>query len=221
MSEPDEAGSEGTPPQRGRPRSERARAAILKAAGELLLEHGPGAASMDAVAERAGVSKATIYRWWSHKEALALDALYAEWSVPSPPDTGQLRGDLIALLAPWVAILTGRSFACVTAALIGAAGQNPEFGERYRASFIEPRRAPGREILRRAKARGELRAAIDGEVALDLIYGALYHRMLNGHAPLSQHFVEQVVDTALAGIARAHGSPSGDGAPAVRELGQP
>ena len=71
--------------QRGRPRSERARKAILEAAAELLLARPLEAVSMDAVAERAGVSKATIYRWWPTKETLALDALFREWeTAPSP-----------------------------------------------------------------------------------------------------------------------------------------
>jgi AcrR family transcriptional regulator len=69
---------------RGRPRSARAREAILGAAAALLLEHGLAAVSMDAVAARAGVSKATIYRWWPTKESLALDALYAEWTAAAP-----------------------------------------------------------------------------------------------------------------------------------------
>ena len=79
-------------PQRGRPRSERARKAILEAASELLLARGLSAVSMDAVAERAGVSKATIYRWWPTKETLALDALYTEWAAarPHPRDTGSV-----------------------------------------------------------------------------------------------------------------------------------
>ena len=81
---------------RGRPRSERSKAAILAAAGELLLERGLDAVSMDAIAERAGVSKATIYRWWPTKETLAIDALYEDWEAAYPvaPDTGRLRDDL-------------------------------------------------------------------------------------------------------------------------------
>src|SRR6202161_2729160 len=84
---------------RGRPRSEKAHKAILAAAAGLLLEHGLAQVSMDAVAERAGVSKATIYRWWPTKETLALDALYTEWAAaaPVPQDTGSLRGDLLSL----------------------------------------------------------------------------------------------------------------------------
>src|SRR6476659_4652800 len=88
--------------QRGRPRSEQASNAILTAAAELLLEHGLAAINMDAVAARAGVSKATIYRWWPTKETLALDALYHEWDTARPElqDTGSLRADLLALLGP-------------------------------------------------------------------------------------------------------------------------
>src|SRR6185312_12819641 len=86
----------------GRPRSERARKAILEAAADLLLDEGTAHVSMDVVAERAGVSKATIYRWWPSKERLALDALL-EWAGTgrSPRDTGSLRGDLLALIRPW------------------------------------------------------------------------------------------------------------------------
>src|SRR4051812_33496666 len=92
-----------TAPRRGRPRRETARQAILQAAAELLVADGLDAVSMDAVADRAGVSKATIYRWWPTKETLALDALHDEWSGADPdPDTGTLRGDLLALLRPWV-----------------------------------------------------------------------------------------------------------------------
>ena len=104
-------------PKRGRPRSERARHAILEAAAELLLLRGLGAVSMDAVAERAGVSKATIYRWWPSKEMLALDALL-DWAGASAParDTGALRGDLLALVRPWVREITRQPFARVIAA---------------------------------------------------------------------------------------------------------
>ncbi|MCL2586461.1 MAG: TetR/AcrR family transcriptional regulator, partial [Streptosporangiales bacterium] len=89
----------GTESRRGRPRSEPARQATLAAATDLLLTRGLSAVSMDAVAERAGVSKATIYRWWPTKETLALDALYFQLTEPSPgpSDSGSLEQDLIAL----------------------------------------------------------------------------------------------------------------------------
>jgi AcrR family transcriptional regulator len=190
------------PPRRGRPRSERAREAILTAAAELLLVRGLGAVSMDAVAERAGVSKATIYRWWPTKETLALEALYHEWDSPrsSPRDTGSLRGDLVALLRPWIRRVRARPYGRVIAALITEANTDPQFAEQYRASFVEPRREPARALFRRAIERGEIPADGDVEVALDIIYGAIYHRLLHGHAPLTDRFVDAVVGSALAGL---------------------
>jgi AcrR family transcriptional regulator len=191
-------------PRRGRPRSEKARLAILEAAAELLLEHGLPAVSMDAVAERAGVSKATIYRWWRTKETLALDALYNEWAATAPPakSTGSLRGDLMALLRPWVRLASSRPYGRVISALITQAQMDPEFAAVYQSRFIEPRREQAGAVIRRAIERGEIPADTKVEVVLDLLYGPLYHRLLHGHAPLNDRFVRDVVDTALDGIMR-------------------
>ena len=188
-------------PKRGRPRSEKARHAILEAAAELLLARGLGAVSMDAVAERAGVSKATIYRWWPSKEMLALDALL-DWAATSAParDTGSLREDLLALVRPWVREIKRQPFGRVIAALVTEAQSDPQFAEAYRTHFVEPRREAMRAAFARAARRGEVPVDLDVEVAVDLIYGPLYHRLLHGHAPLSGRFAEDVVDMALAGI---------------------
>jgi len=189
-------------PQRGRPRSERARKAILEAAAELLLARGLSAVSMDAVAERAGVSKATIYRWWPTKETLALDALYTEWAAARSQtrDTGSLRGDLLSMLRPWARRAGSRPYGRVVAALLTEAQTDPVFGAEYRQRFLEPRREQVREIFRRAIERGEIPAGTKVEVALDLLYGSMYHRLLHGHAPLSDRFVRDVVDTVLNGV---------------------
>ena len=193
-------GAEAVRP-RGRPRSERARQAILQAAEELLLAPGGEAVSIDAVARRAGVSKATIYRWWRSKETLTLDALYHEWS-PSTRvrDTGTLRGDLRALLEPWVRLVVRRPYGAVVARLVAEVQSDPAFAEEWRERFIRPRRDPGRAVLTRAIERGEIPPDTDIEVALDLLYGPLYHRLLHGHAPLDEHFADQVVDAVLVGI---------------------
>ena len=191
-------------PSRGRPRSEHAHNAILEAAAELLLEHGLSAVSMDAVAARAGVSKATIYRWWPTKEALALEALYHEWAgVPPARDTGSLRGDLLSLLRPWARLASQRPYGRAIAALVAEAQTDPTFALQYRARFVNPRREQGRAILRRAIDRGDIGADTKIEVALDLLYGPIYHRLLHGHAPLNDRFVRDVVDTALTGIGPA------------------
>jgi AcrR family transcriptional regulator len=191
--------------RRGRPRSEKARTAILEAAGELLLTRGLGAVSMDAVAANAGVSKATIYRWWPTKEALALDALYHEWAIEgeSVRDTGSLRGDLLALLRPWVLIVNARPYARVIAALVEEARTDPAFAREYVTRLVQPRRDRARPIFARAIERGELPADLDVEVALDLVYGALYHRLLHGHAPLDDRFVRAVVQMASHGMTAA------------------
>jgi AcrR family transcriptional regulator len=190
-------------PRRGRPRSEKARQAILAAAAELLLARGLSAVSMDTVAQQAGVSKATIYRWWPTKETLALDALYTEWASarPSPRDTGSLRGDLLSLLRPWARLASSRPYGRVIAALITEAQTDPVFAAEYRERFVEPRRDQARAIFRRAIERGEIPADTKIEVALDILYGPFYHRLLHGHAPLNDRFVRDVIDTALGGIA--------------------
>ena len=176
--------------------------AILEAAAELLLDRGLSAVSMDAVAERAGVSKATIYRWWPTKETLALDALFNEWAAATPAtrDTGSLRGDLLALLRPWARLASSRPYGRVIAGLITEAQTDPGFAAEYRSRFVEPRRVQAREALRRSIERGEIPADTKIEVAIDLLYGPLYHRLLHGHAPLNERFLRDVVDTTLGGI---------------------
>ena len=192
--------TDGAP--RGRPRSRQAHQAILAAAGELLLARGLSAVSMDAVAEQAGVSKATIYRWWPSKETLALDALYTEWDAvrPQPRDTGSLRGDLLSLLRPWARLAGGKPYGRVLAALLAEAQTDPAFAAEYRRRVLEPRRDQARALFARAVERGEIPANLKVDVALDLIYGAVYHRLLQGHGPLNDRFVRDVVELALAGI---------------------
>jgi AcrR family transcriptional regulator len=188
---------------RGRPRSEKARQAILAAAMELLLDQGLTAMSMDDVARRAGVSKATIYRWWPSKERLSLDALAAEWASTAPTDqasTGTLRGDLLARFRPWVRQLNRKPYARVVAGLVAAAQTDAEFADLYRQHFVQPRRDATRAVLLSARTRGEIAADTDLEVALDLLYGPVYHRLLHGHAPVTQPFAQDVIDAVIAAV---------------------
>ena len=194
--------SEETRP-RGRPRSEAAQTAILSAAMALLLDQGLHAMSMDDVAERAGVSKATIYRWWASKELLALDALAKEWATPSSTkqrDTGNLRGDLLAHLRPWIRQVNEKPYGRVIAGLVAQAQTDLEFATLYRENFVQPRRDAMRPVLLRAIARGEIAADTDLEVSLDLLYGPIYHRLLHRHAPLNDRFTQQVVDAVIRAI---------------------
>jgi AcrR family transcriptional regulator len=205
---------------RGRPRSQSARKAILDAAAHLLLAKGLSAVSMDAVAQRAGVSKATIYRWWPTKETLALDALYTEWSAvtPVPRDTGSLRGDLLALLRPWARLAGAKDkpYGRVVAALLTEAQTDPKFADEYHSRVLEPRRAEARAVLQRAVDRGDIPAATKMEVALDLLYGPIYHRLLHGHAPVNDRFVRDVVDMVLTGLQPNPAAPGPAAPPATR-----
>ena len=194
--------SQATAAQRGRPRSETAHKAVLAAAAELLLDHGLHAVSMDAVAERAGVSKATIYRWWPKKEILALDMLFTQWAAVTPQryESGALRSDLVALLLAWTRLVTSRPYGRVAAALLTEARTDPAFSAEYQRRIIEPRRDQARMIFADAVARGEISGETKVEVAIDLLYGSLYHRLLHGHAPLDDEFVADIVDMVLRGI---------------------
>lgn len=188
---------------RGRPRSAKAQQAILAAAIELVLERGLHAMSMDDVAERAGVSKATIYRWWASKELLALDALATEWAAPKPiadRDAGTLRGDLVARFRPWLRQLNQKPYERVIAGLVAQAQNDPEFAKMYREHFVAPRRDQTRLLLLRAIERGEIAADTNLDVTLDLLYGPIYHRLLHRHAPLNDRFAEEVIDAVIAAI---------------------
>jgi AcrR family transcriptional regulator len=188
---------------RGRPRSETAQTAILSATIALLLDEGLHAMSMDDVAERAGVSKATIYRWWASKELLALDALSTEWAAPvatKRTDTGSLRGDLLAILRPWIRQLNEKPYGRVIAGLVAEAQIDPEFATLYNEHFVQPRRDAARRSLLRAAARGEIPADTDFEVSLDLLYGPIYHRVLHLHAPLNDRFTKDVVDAVIKAV---------------------
>jgi AcrR family transcriptional regulator len=191
----------GAAPQRGRPRSEQADRAIMAATLELLAEHGIAGMSIEEVASRAGVGKATIYRRWSSKGALALDAFLAEFQGQQPlPDTGTLRGDLRSSLRAWVRAVTRTPVGRILPDLIGEIQHNRDLAVSYRERVLEPLRQQHRIMLDRAIDRGEIPAGTDREVALDLMFGAAQHRLLLGHLPLNDRFVDQVVDVIVAGV---------------------
>ncbi|HTX85579.1 MAG TPA: TetR/AcrR family transcriptional regulator [Streptosporangiaceae bacterium] len=194
------------PPKRGRPRSEQADRAILAAAADLLAERGLSGMSIEEVASRAGVGKATIYRRWTSRGTLALDAFLAEFQGQLPlPDTGSLHDDLLAALRNWIRSVTRTSAGPALAGLVAEAQLDPGLAAAWRERVFERLRAQQKIMLDRAVARGEISARTDYDVVLDLMFGAAYHRLLNGHRPLTDQFARRVVDLIMAGLRETDG----------------
>jgi AcrR family transcriptional regulator len=198
------AGSAGGAARRGRPRSQEADKAILDAAAGLLAEGGFAALSIEEVAARSGVAKTTIYRRWTSRGALALDAFLTGFQSQQPsPDTGSLSGDLFAALRSWIRAVTRTSAGPILAGLIAESQRDPELGIAWRERVVEQLRSQHKIMLDRAVSRGEIPRDTDQEVVLDLLFGAAYHRLLHGHQPLTDAFARQVVDMIVGGVQRA------------------
>src|SRR4051812_29915476 len=168
----------------GRPRSEESRAAVLRATSALLHEVGLRAMTTEEIASRSGASKATIYKWWPNKYAVAVDAFLSELAAESTePDTGSAHEDFRAALRGLVHFVTGQA-GNAYAQLIGEAQFDARIGAELRDHLIGSRRRMVKAIWDRGVASGELRADVDPGIAIDLVFGAAMYRFVAGHAPL-------------------------------------
>jgi len=188
------------PTRGGRPRSERARLAVLEAAADLLVEGGLGAATIEAVAARAGVSKVTIYKWWPSRGSVAVDAYFHRYRRTSAfPDTGDLATDLSGQIRLLVRAFRGRA-GSIMAELIGQAQADPALADTLRSRWLQPRRDASTAVLLRAVERGEIRPDTDIPVVLDQLYAPLYYRITMQHEPLAADLADSLVRTVLDGI---------------------
>lgn len=184
-------------PQR---RSEASRRAILDAALRLCAEAGYGRLTIEAIAASAGVSKKTIYRWWPSKGAVVLEALDdLATTVADHPDTGDLAADLRTQLTAVVELLTPVERSAVVG-LIAEALQDPQLADDLRERLIAPRIAQFKERMRRARAAGQLAASADLDVAVDLVYGPLYHRLVFHLGMPDQRRLAELIDHALRAL---------------------
>ncbi|HVV20772.1 MAG TPA: TetR/AcrR family transcriptional regulator [Pseudonocardiaceae bacterium] len=185
----------------GRPRSERARLAILAAAGELMLEGGVTAASMEAIAERAGVSKATIYKWWPSRGAVALDGFLAQaQDTITVPEGLSTRDALHFQLLALIRLFRDTPSGPLMRALVSQAECDAEIARAVRERWLAPRRAVAIQIVRDGVARGELRSELDVDVVSDQLFAPVYHRLVFGHAPLDDELADRLVDQAMVGL---------------------
>ena len=187
----------------GRPRSEESRTAVLRATSELLREVGLRAMTTEEIASRSGASKATIYKWWPNKYAVAFDAFLSEMMAESrDPDTGSARDDLTAVVRGLLHFYAGPS-GRVYAQLVGEAQADPLIQQELRTNLVDSRRELFATIWARGVARGELRDDIEKDAAIDLMIGPALYRLMIGHAPLTDAAADDLVDAAMRGLAHS------------------
>lgn len=177
-------------------------AAIESAFFEELAAAGYGRLSVDAVAKRAGVGKAAIYRRWKSKRDLAAD-LVTKVAVAAidVPDTGTLRGDIRAYLQNGREALTHRLARTIIPDLLAEAARDPEYAATISGQIREPRRLKAAQLFERARRRGEIADDADVEVALDMLGGALYWRQSVMQVDADDGYLDRLTDAILTVIA--------------------
>lgn len=189
-----------SPASRGRPRDPRTRTAILSAARALLEAGGLTAVTIEAIAAKAGVSRPTIYRYWPNAPAVAMAAFLEASGAPAAGKTSRspraaLRAQLHAV-ADAFAAPGGRS----VAAMVAAAQSETELAKAFRNEFIARNRDAARLLLERCIVEQLVVAPADIDLALDLIFGPLFYRLLMGHAPITRSFVDQLLDAVAPAV---------------------
>jgi len=184
----------------GRPRSTQTEQAILAASYDLLLENNFTAITVDKIAERAKVSKATIYKWWPNKAAVIMDSFMATASAKlPPPNTGSAIKD-ITIQATNLANFLNTHEGKILTALIGHGQSDAALAEAYLQRYFKPRRLDSQHILESGIASGEFRTDIDIELSIDLIYAPIFYRLLITREPVNDLFIYNVIQTLLLGI---------------------
>jgi AcrR family transcriptional regulator len=189
------------PRRRGRPRNEGLRRTILRAAAALLEERGVDGVTIEAIAERAAVGKQTIYRRWSSRAAVLVEAFLSQDDVTAPiPDSGSLRRDLATFAGVVSASASDESLRRSVAGLVAASHADPEVGRLFRERFVAPARAAVRELLERGVARGEVHPDVDLEVVIDELLGAIWYRALISGGRLDHTYAESLASAVGQGI---------------------
>ena len=175
--------------------------AILDAAEAILREEGIAGFSIEAVARRARAGKPTIYRWWPNRTTLMLDVYKRFKNARTFPDTGTLRGDLVAflenqLLGFWKDRLCGTVYRAVI-----AEAQSDKDAAAALYAYQAERKAVAVQMIDLAKARGEVSAEVNGALIVDLIVSFAWHQLLLGRVAESMDGIEGVVDGILMGCA--------------------
>jgi AcrR family transcriptional regulator len=183
----------------GRPRSQAAHDAVLKAALRLVTKRGFRAVSVNEIAAEAGVGKMTLYRHWPNKAALVMDSLLvligSETDFPEAGSAIESLRQQLDLQAAFFRSSRGN----LIRSLVAEAQCDSELAIAFRERWLVPRREGVRQIMRTAVAEGSLRSDIDIDTAIDILYGSLYYRLLLGAGALDERFVDSIYDQFLEG----------------------
>jgi AcrR family transcriptional regulator len=184
-------------------RSEEARQAVLEAADNLLVERGFAGLTIEGIAARAGVAKQTIYRWWTSKTDIRMDAFVDDAAeAMTPPDSGDLAADLRIQLARLADFLTRSDAGAVFRALAGQAQHDADVATRLRADHLSKQRERDRVPLRRAVERGELPPETDLDLVVEQLLSPIYYRVLVTGQPVSREFTGALVEQCLSVVTR-------------------
>lgn len=186
---------------RGRPRDPRVEGVVLGATRALLLEKGFGGLTIAAVADQAGVGKGTIYLRWPDKDALVIAALREAWEPAEVPDTGTLRGDLVAIMRAAAEGMNSTPGALFRA-LLGELGANDGLRALYDDLVVRPWDTAVAAALARAGDRGELRPGTDARQASDAFFGALMFAVVLRGRKVTPKQATSMVDVFLQGVSR-------------------
>lgn len=195
----------------GRARSDTSRLAVLSSTLKLLEKTPLQQISIESIAREAGVGKATIYRWWSSKAAVVIDAFVQNHVVHTPMPKGvscqKALTSHIHLLVEQYGGWPGR----IVAQILSEGQSDPDVLRELRERFFYGRRAVVREVIEEGRRSGEIRTDIDAETQMDILYAPIYFRLIMGHLPLDRKFADQhcaVMFKLLGSQAQTSASPA-------------
>ena len=186
--------------RRGRPRSDRARRAVLDAAAGLALE-GAANAGVDAIAARAGVSRTTVYKWWPSAAAVLLEGLLERTHETIESDPSQTAHEaLLGYLGRLVQLLRDTPVGALVCGLMSASVTDPAVSAALIDDWLAPRRSAVVSLLIEAVAHGEVRAGLDYDAVADVLFAPIYHRLIFQHEPLTDRLPGEIMAVCWPGI---------------------
>lgn len=180
--------------------------AVLRAAADLLNAKGPASVTIEKIAARARVAKTTVYRWWPSKITIFMDLFeqLATKRLIGFADSGSLEADLRHVLRGLLRLFRTTAAGAAVAGMITEAQSNPHSATLFREQFVARGRVLARQAIERATFRGDAPGGLDVELAIDIMSGAIWYRLLLGHAPLDDAYADSIVRVVLDGIRGSH-----------------